>query len=172
MKLIDCGPEYCEAIRAIFNDAIVKSTAVYDYKPRTPEMIGEWFAGKQRDGFPVIGLITDEGELMGFGSYGRFRPFPAYKYTIEHSIYVAEGFRRQGLGKRLLEELVIRAKAQQFHTLIGVIDSQNTASIRMHEKYGFRNVATIPQVGFKFGRWLDLCLMQRVLDTPSEPVDG
>lgn len=172
MRLIDCGTEYSEAIRQIYNDTIATTTAVYDYKPRTPEMIADWFAAKQRGGFPVLGLISDDDDLMGFASYGSFRAFPAYKYTVEHCLYIAEPYRGQGLGKRLLRHTVDRAIAENYHVLIGAIDSQNTASIKLHENFGFTCVATLPQVGFKFGRWLDLCFLQRVLETPAEPVDG
>jgi phosphinothricin acetyltransferase len=172
MRLIDCSPEHGGAILAILNHAITTSTAVYDYRPRTPRMIADWFESKRQKDHPVIGALSDSGELIGFASYGPFRPWPAYKYTLEHSLYVAEANRGRGVGGRLLGELIERAAAQGYHALVGAIDSTNATSIRLHERYGFTCVGTLPQVGFKFGRWLDLCLYQRVFDTPADPVDG
>ena len=173
MRIISCTPQrHAEAILAIFNDAIVNSTALYDYKPRTLEMMAAWFEGKAKGKFPVIGIENDAGELMGFGSYGTFRAWPAYKYTVEHSVYVDGRFRGQGIGKRLLQEVITAAQTQDYHVLVGVIDSGNAASIRLHETFGFSHSGTIRQVGFKFGRWLDAAFYQLILATPAEPVDG
>ena len=172
MKLIDCDLEHSAAIMAIFNDAILNSTALYEYRPRTEAVIEEWFAAKRRGGYPVIGVVDDEDRLMGFASYGAFRAFPAYKYTVEHSLYIDAQFRGQGLGRLLLESLIQRARDNDLHCMVGGIDSQNVASIKLHEKMGFAHCATMPQVGYKFGRWLDLCFYQLILETPSEPRDG
>lgn len=172
MRIVRCDASFADRILAILNDVIATSTALYDYRPRTPETMAAWFEAKARGNYPVIGALSDDGELMGFGSYGPFRNWPAYKYTVEHSLYVAAEFRGRGVGRRLLEELVGAARAQDYHVLIGGIDSQNTASIRLHERLGFRHVGTLPQVGFKFGRWLDLAFYQRILDTPAQPVEG
>jgi phosphinothricin acetyltransferase len=172
MKLIRCDHAHAESILAIFNDAILNSTAIYDYRPRTHEVIATWFEGKQRGNYPVVGAVGDTGELMGFGSYGTFRAWPGYKYTVEHSIYVAAKFRGQGIGKRLLQELIRVAQAQDYHVLIGGIDSQNAVSIRLHESLGFVHAGTIRQAGFKFGRWLDLVFYQLILPTPASPKEG
>jgi phosphinothricin acetyltransferase len=172
MNLIRCDETHAEPVLAIFNDAIVNSTALYDYKLRTTEMMRAWFENKRKGNFPVLGLIADDGELMGFGSYGTFRAFPAYKYTVEHSVYVAAKFRGQGLGKRLLHEVVSAATEQEYHTLIGVIDSQNAVSIGLHRKLGFYHAGTIRHAGFKFGRWLDVDFYQLILQTPTNPADG
>ena len=172
MNLIDCDTSHAASILAILNDAIVNTTALYDYKPRTPKMMTAWFDAKRRGNYPVIGVISDEGELMGFASYGAFRPWPAYKYTVEHSLYVAGRYRRQGLGALLLGNIIERARSQDHHVLVGGIDATNAASIALHKRFGFERVATLRQVGFKFSRWLDLCFYQRLLDTPSAPVDG
>lgn len=172
MKVIACDISYAEAIREIFNDAIVRSTALYDYKPRTPEMMTQWFEAKQKGNYPVIGILAEDGTLAGFGSYGTFRAWPAYKYTVEHSIYVAADYRGRGLGKRLLGEVLAQARAQNYHVLVGCIDSQNTVSIRLHQQFGFEHAGTIRQAAFKFGRWLDLTFYQIVLETPAQPIDG
>ena len=112
MKLVSCELRHAPEILAIFNDAILTSTSLYDYKPRTPAMMESWFAAKRAGNYPVIGFETDSGELMGFASYGSFRAWPAYKYTIEHSIYVANSFRRKGIwvnsSGRVLTEIPAR----------------------------------------------------------------
>ena len=172
MKLIECDPSYGHQILAILNDAIVNSTALYDYKPRPPEAMAAWFEAKQRGNLPVLGVISDTGELMGFASYGNFRPWPAYKYTVEHSLYVAAPWQRRGVGSLLLSSIIERATSQDYHVLIGGIDATNAASIALHERFGFERVATMRQVGFKFGRWLDLCFYQLTLQTPEAPIDG
>jgi L-amino acid N-acyltransferase len=173
MRIVQCQQErHAEPILAIFNDAIVNSTALYDYKPRTLEMMSAWFEAKRKGKFPVIGIENDSGSLMGFGSYGTFRAWPAYKYSVEHSVYVDARFRGQGLGKRLLRELIAAAQEQGCHVLVGAIDAANSVSIRLHERQGFIYCGTIRQAGFKFGRWLDLVFYQLVLTTPLHPADG
>lgn len=173
MKVIQCEPvRHAEAILAILNHAIIHSTALYDYKPRTREMMAAWFEAKSKSNFPVIGIENDAGDLMGFGSYGTFRAWPAYKYTVEHSVYVDSRFRGCGIGKRVLREIIAAAGNQGYHVLVGAIDATNVASIRLHETLGFSHCGTIRQAGFKFGRWLDLAFYQLILSTPANPVDG
>ncbi|MBC7957530.1 MAG: N-acetyltransferase [Cytophagales bacterium] len=173
MHPVSCTEErHAAAILAIFNEAIVNSTALYDYKLRTPESMVGWFAAKRAGGFPVVGFENDAGELLGFASYGTFRAWPAYKYSVEHSIYVHQDHRGQGLGRKLLEAIVAAAYERNVHTLIGGIDAANEASIALHQNLGFEHAGTIRQAGFKFGRWLDLAFYQRILDTPAQPVDG
>jgi L-amino acid N-acyltransferase YncA len=172
MPVISCDSSYAGPILEIFNDAILHSTALYDYKPRTAEMMTAWFEAKRKGNYPVIGVVDDHGELQGFASYGSFRAWPAYKYSVEHSVYVAEKFRRCGLARLLLGELIQAAESQNYHAMIGVIDSQNRPSIALHEQMGFVHGGTLRQVGFKFGRWLDIDFYQRILTTPKEPADG
>ena len=172
-SVVECSlQEHGEQILAIFNDAIENSTALYDYKPRTMENMVSWFEAKTLGGFPVIGLVSYSGELLGFGSFGAFRVQPAYKYTVEHSVYVHKDFRGFGLGKVLLGLVVDAAKAKGLHAVIGVIDSTNEGSIALHKKLGFELVGTLPQVGFKFGNWLTVDLYQLTLVGPVNPVDG
>jgi phosphinothricin acetyltransferase len=154
------------------NEAIANSTAIYDYRPRSIESMAGWFAAKRAGNYPVVGVESDEGELLGFASYGTFRAWPAYKYTAEHSVYVHHAHRGRGWGRMLLQEIVSRAEAQGMHVLVGGIDAGNAGSIALHEKLGFVHAGTVKQAGFKFGRWLDLALYQRTLATPAAPVDG
>ena len=172
MKIIRCDSSHAGAILAILNEAIVNSTALYDYQPRTPAMMLAWFEAKAKGRYPVIGAVNDAGELLGFASYGAFRNWPAYKYSLEHSVYVDARFRQQGLGKILLTEIIAAATAQDYHMLIGGIDAANTASIALHRRLGFVHCASIKQAGFKFGRWLDLEFYQLILKSPAQPVDG
>jgi len=173
MKFIECTyAEHAEAILAIFNDAIINSTALYDYQARTLDNMVTWFAAKQAGNFPVIGAVDEQGKLLGFASYGTFRAWPAYKYTIEHSLYVHQDHRGKGLGPMLLEKLIATATEQQYHTMIGGIDIENSGSIALHKRFGFTHAGTIKEAAFKFERWLDLGFYQLILPTPVHPVDG
>jgi phosphinothricin acetyltransferase len=170
--VIRCREDHLGAIRAIFNDAILKTTALYEYQPRSEATILAWWQAKQQAGYPVLGVEHADGSLAGFASWGPFRVFPAFKYTVEHSVYVAAESRGVGIGRRLLEAVVAEAVRQDVHLLVGAIDATNAASIALHRSLGFEHSGTIREAGFKFGRWLDLDLWQRTLTTPDRPVDG
>jgi phosphinothricin acetyltransferase len=172
VRLIDCDRTRSAEILAILNDAIENSTALYDYRPRTMAMIDAWFDAKEKGRYPVIGAVDESGRLLGFGSYGTFRAWPAYKYTVEHSVYVDRECRGKGIGRRLLEAIIERARTQDYHTLIGGIDADNIVSIELHRKLGFTYCGEIRDAGFKFGRWLHLAFYQLILDTPRHPADG
>ena len=173
MNIVPCeAARHSAAILAIFNDAIANSTALYDYRPRAPETMITWFEAKAKGRYPVIGVEDDSGTLMGFASYGPFRAWPAYKYTIEHSIYVDARFRGRGLGRILLTEIIAAAQGQDYHVMVGGIDAANAVSIKLHETQGFSHCGTVKHAGFKFGRWLDLAFYQLILRTPATPVDG
>lgn len=173
MNIVPCeAARHSAAILTIFNDAIANSTALYDYKPRAPESMVTWFEAKAKGRYPVIGVESEAGELMGFASYGSFRAWPAYKYSIEHSIYVDARFRGRGLGRLLLKEVIAAAQGQDYHVMVGGIDAANAVSIKLHESLGFHHCGTVQQAGFKFGRWLDLAFYQLILRTPAAPVDG
>lgn len=170
-KIVTCQyQQHGQAILDIFNEAIANTTALYDYEPRTLETIADWFEAKQEHSYPVIGIESDRGILMGFATYGAFRTWAAYKYSVEHSIYVDVRFRNQGIGKKLLTELIQLAQQQNYHTLIGGIDAENQISIALHKSSGFVHCGTIRQAGFKFDRWLDLEFYQLILPTPNNPV--
>lgn len=160
-----------EAILEIYNDAVVNTTAVYDYEPHTLEMRKQWFRIKEAQGYPVF-VAEENGQVVGFSSIGPWRAWAAYKYSVENSIYVAAGQRGKGIGKLLLEPLIEAAKELDLHAIIAGIDATNEVSINLHRKYGFVEVGQFKQVGFKFGRWLDLTFMQLLLNTPEQPVDG
>jgi L-amino acid N-acyltransferase YncA len=159
-----------EAMLEIYNDVIVNTTAVYDYKPHTMEMRRQWFRTKQEQGFPVF-VAEDNDRLVGFSSIGPFRAWAAYKYSVENSVYVAADQRGKGIGKKLIEPLIGAAEQLNMHTIIAGIDATNEASIQLHRSLGFTEVARFKQVGYKFGRWLDLTFMQLLLKTPAQPVE-
>lgn len=168
MLILPCTRAHAPEILAIFNHAIVTSTALYDYEPRTAESMVAWFDAKERGGFPVIGAFEREGgELLGFASYGTFRAWPAYQFTVEHSVYVREDRRGRGLGRRLLREIVEAARAKGRHVIVGVIDSTNAPSIALHRAEGFEQAGTLREVGWKFGRWLDVEFYQKRLGGPE-----
>ncbi|WP_224982573.1 GNAT family N-acetyltransferase [Geomonas agri] len=172
-NVVRCSFErHGDAILDIFNDAIVHSTALYEYQPRTRQFMQNWFETKRSAGFPIIGIEDCNGVLLAFGSYGTFRAFPAFKYTVEHSVYVHKDHRGRGLGRSVMQELIAAARGNGMHAMIGGIDATNTGSIALHEQLGFKHVGTLPQVGFKFGKWLDLAFYQLLLDTPAHPIDG
>ncbi|AWI26554.1 GNAT family N-acetyltransferase [Flavobacterium pallidum] len=158
----NAATEDIPAILEIVNHSILFSTAIYDYEARTLQQQQDWFAEKKADGYPVI-VAEIDGEIAGFGTYGSFRVKVAYQHTIEHSVYVSEEFKGRGVGKLLLAELIQLAKLGNYHVMIGCIDAENADSIGFHEKFGFEITGTLSEVGFKFGRWLDLVLMQLII---------
>jgi len=172
MRIIACDRAHSGAVLAILNEAIENSTALYDYRVRTPAMMDAWYDAKEQARHPIIGVVNAAGQLLGFGSYGPFRAWPAYKYSVEHSLYVERAHRGQGIGRLLLAELIAAATLQDYHMLIGGIDAQNTASIALHRRLGFEQCGHIRHAGFKFNRWLDLTLHQLLLKTPAHPADG
>ena len=171
-KAVGCTYDmHAHDILEILNEAILTSTALYDYQPRTIESMSSWFDTKSAGNFPVIGWIENQ-KLIGFATYGTFRAWPAYKYSVEHSVYVHKAHRGKGIGQTLMELLIARAKLDDVHVLIGGIDQTNVGSVRLHQRLGFTHAGTIKEAGFKFGRWLDLSFYQLTLDGPEEPVDG
>jgi len=172
MRFVACNYDFhASKILEIFNEAIVNSTALYDYQARSMESMVGWFNAKEAGGFPVIGAFEND-ELLGFASYGTFRAWPAYKYTVEHSVYVHKVHRGKKIGLALMQELIAAARQQEYHIMVGGIDLTNIGSIALHEKLGFTHAGTIKQAGFKFGRWLDLGFYQLILESPLNPVDG
>ena len=146
----------------IYNDVILHTTAVYDYEPHTLEMRRQWFEIKQQQGFPVF--VAEEGdEILGFSSFGLFRAWAAYKYSVENSVYVKVTERGKGIGKLLMPPLIDAAKKLNMHTIIASIDATNEASLKLHKSFGFEEVAHFKEVGYKFERWLDLKFLQLIV---------
>jgi phosphinothricin acetyltransferase len=172
MQIVACTYEaHATPILAILNDAIATSTALFDYRPRAPATMVEWFRAKEARRLPVLGAVAADGSLLGFATYGPFRNWPAYKYTIEHSVYVEREQRRRGVGRALMTSLIALAEQQDYHVMVAGIDAANAPSIALHVELGFVPAGVIHHAGFKFGRWLDLAFYELRLRTPAQPVD-
>lgn len=152
-----------QAIVAIINYNILNSTALYDYHPRTLEQQQTIFEDKLKKGFPVI-VATMDNRIVGFGYYSEFRFRDAYRFTVEHSVYVSNDYHGKGIGKQLLSELISLAKKQKLHTMVAVIDSENQSSVAFHKQFGFATVGIIKESGYKFDRWLHSVIMQLLLE--------
>jgi L-amino acid N-acyltransferase YncA len=149
-------------ILAITNQAIHETVAVWTITPATLESRRAWFLDRLARGYPVL-VAQSEAEVIGFASFGDFRPWDGYLHSVEHSLYVAPGFQGRGAGRALLDALIGRASAMGKHVMIGGIEAENVASIRLHRSAGFVAAGTLRQVGRKFDRWLDLLFMQKIL---------
>lgn len=152
-----------DTILEIINHQILNSTSIYDYEPRDFETHKLWFEDKLANDLPVIVAETENGTI-GYATYGTFRHKIGYRFTVEHSVYVADEFLGKGVGKLLLAELIQLATKQKYHTMIGVIDSENKGSIDFHQKFGFETVGVIKESGYKFDRWLSSVFMQLILE--------
>jgi L-amino acid N-acyltransferase len=147
------------AILAIYNDAVAKTTAIWNDGFADLENRRQWYEGRRRLHYPVLVATLDDA-VIGYGSFGDFRAFDGYRFTVENSVYVAETARRRGAASALLAALIERARAIGKHVMVAGIAGENAISIRLHAKHGFVETARMPEVGFKFGRWLDLVFMQ------------
>lgn len=155
-------PDDLPALLAIFNDAIVNTTAIWVDEVVDLDNRRAWVAGREAAGYPI--LVADiDGAVAGYASFGDFRPFPGYRRSVEHSIYVDSRFRRRGLADALLTALEPPARTLGKHVLIGGIGADNVASIALHAKHGYVEVGRMPEVGLKFGAWQTLVFMQKVL---------
>lgn len=151
------------ALLAIYNDAVAHTTATYDYEPRTLEQQQAIVADKQRDGYPLLGAFDPSGRLLGFATYGLFRTRPGWRFAVEHSVYVDAPARGRGVATQLMRPLLEHARAKGFHSMVGVIDAANLASITLHERLGFRVFGVMKEGGYKFERWLDVAFVQALL---------
>ncbi len=149
-------------IRDIYNEVIRNSTAVFSDTEVTLENREAWFEAKLAAGFPVLAAVDSSG-VVGFGTFGEFRTWPGYRHSVEHTVHVRADCRGRGVGRALVEALLQEAARMHKHVMIAGIDGQNVTSIALHEKLGFRLAGELKEVGFKFGRWLDLKFMQRLI---------
>ena len=156
------------AIRAIYNDAVLNTTAIWNEQPVDLGNRQAWFSARQSQFYPVLVAVEDE-QVIGYASFGDWRPFEGFRHTVEHSVYVRNDQRGKGLGPRLMQTLIERARAGGKHVMVAAIESGNQASLRLHERLGFSTTGQMPQVGIKFGRWLDLTFMQLILNPGAEP---
>lgn len=160
------------AITELTNALIPTTTIEYTDTPHTVDGRREWYAARRARGFPVLVAEAGTDGVIGYASYGDFRDAvarPGYRGTVEHTVHVAGSWWGGGVGRVLMTELIGRARAQHLHVMVGAIDAENAGSIRFHERLGFVEVARMPQVGQKFGRWLDLVFVQLLLDDAPAP---
>ena len=159
MQLRDAVEADFEQITAIYNDVLSNSTAIYNDRPATIEDRIAWWRSRLGQHFPVL-VATDGARLCGFGSYGDFRSWPGYRFTVEGTVHIASGLRGRGVGSLLLNALIAHARQAGKHSMIAGVDSENTASLRFLERFGFERVGLLPEIGYKFDRFLDLVLLQ------------
>jgi phosphinothricin acetyltransferase len=162
MELRDAERADLGGILAIFNEVVANSTAIYVHAPVDLANRQAWFDARQAAGYPVT-VAVEDGEVIGFGSFGDWRAAPGYAWTVEHTVHVRAGSRRQGVGRAVLEDLIARARAMDKHVILGGIDAANAASLAMHQSLGFEPVAHFKEVGRKFDRWLDVVFVEKRL---------
>jgi phosphinothricin acetyltransferase len=151
------------AILEIYNDAVLNTTASYDYEPRTLEHRQAWFNEHERTNYPMFVAADESGAVVGWSALNPFHARVGYRFTTENSIYIAAAHRGKGLGGKLLAPLIEGAKQRGLHAILAVIDADNQPSIRLHARFSFEKVAHLKQVGFKFNRWLDVVYMELIL---------
>lgn len=166
----DALPTDAPRIADIHNDQGVARTASYRRRPGTPAERSNWLAAQLDAELPVLVASVDDS-VVGFASYGPFRPEEGYDRTVEHSVYVAPGWEHRGVGQALMTELIARARLQGFHTMVGVVDAANAASRSFHQGLGFVEQGVFTELGHKFGRWLDVAFLVKQLDGREAPGD-
>jgi L-amino acid N-acyltransferase YncA len=163
MLIRDAEDADLPAILAIFNEAVLNTTAIWLDSPVDLANRQAWLATRREQGYPVLVAVAADEQVLGYAAYGDWRPFEGFRHTVENSLYVAAEQRGQGIGGLLLGVLIERAQAAGKHLMVAAIESQNSASIALHQRFGFIISGQMAQVGCKFGRWLDLTFMQLTL---------
>ena len=162
MQLRDAVPDDLPGILAIYNEVIATTTAVYTETPDDLAGRQAWFEARRQAGYPVL-VADEDGRVVGFGSFGDWRAWPGYAGTVEHSVHVDAAYRGRGAGRAVVSALVERARGLGKHVILGAIDADNAASLALHERLGFERAGRHREVARKFGRWLDLVFVQRLL---------
>lgn len=177
----DAELDDADGITLIYNDAVERGTAIWNDHPVGTENRRVWLAERRAAGLPVLVAVRsaaigpggldpetapDRGveEVLGYATYGPFRPQDGFRYTVEHSVYIRAAHRGTGLGTDLMNALIARARRSGVHVMVAAVDAANPGSIRLHESLGFTRCGILPEVGTKFGSWLDLALLQLILD--------
>jgi len=160
--------EDCAAIAAIYNHAVINTAAIWNDQTVDADNRIAWFEARALLGYPVI-VSEESGVVTGYASFGDWRAFDGFRHTVEHSVYVHPDHQGKGLGLALMERLIEEAKRIGKHVMVAGIEAQNQGSIHLHQKLGFTITGQMPQVGTKFGSWLDLTFMQLQLDNRIDP---
>jgi len=157
MQIRDAVQADFEEITAIYNDVLNNSTAIYNDRPASVADRIAWWRMSLEQRYPVL-VATDDKRISAFGSFGDFRSWPGYRYTVEGTVHIAADIRGQGVGSLLLKALIVQACQAGKHSMIAGVDSENSASLRFLERFGFERVGFLPEIGYKFDRFLDLVL--------------
>ncbi|MBN9890449.1 GNAT family N-acetyltransferase [Salipiger abyssi] len=168
MQIRDATGADLPGILEIYNDAVRNTAAIWNETPVDLENRRAWWQARTAQGYPVL-VACDGAQVLAYASFGDWRDWEGYRHTVEHSIYVRAEARGRGIATRLLPELIARASGIGKHVMVAGIESGNTASIRLHQAHGFQITGEMREVGAKFGRWLDLTFMQRLLDARPTP---
>ncbi|MBU5641560.1 L-methionine sulfoximine/L-methionine sulfone acetyltransferase [Citrobacter braakii] len=168
MSIRFASKEDCAAIAEIYNHAVLHTAAIWNDQTVDAENRISWYQARQLMGYPVL-VSEENGVITGYASFGDWRNFDGFRHTVEHSVYVHPAHQGKGLGRSLLSRLIEEARACGKHVMVAGIESQNQASLHLHSTLGFKTTAQMPQVGTKFGRWLDLTFMQLQLDDRRKP---
>ena len=169
IEIRDATPADLPGILDIYNDAVANTTAIWNDSLVDLANRQAWYDLRQQQGYPILVAVDAAEQVLGYASFGDWRPFDGFRHSVENSVYVRDGQRGLGLGAKLLEPLIQRAKDCGKHVVVAAIESGNAASIRLHERHGFTVTGQMPQVGVKFGRWLDLTFMQLILAPGTAP---
>jgi L-amino acid N-acyltransferase YncA len=169
IEIRDAVPADLPGILSIYNDAVANTTAIWNDSQADLPNRQAWFDLRRQQGYPILVAVDADGQVLGYASFGDWRPFDGFRHSVENSVYVRDGQRGLGLGAKLLEPLLDRARACNKHVVVAAIESGNASSIRLHARQGFTVTGQMPQVGMKFGRWLDLTFMQLILDQHAAP---
>ena len=156
-------PDDLPAINAIYNYYVTCSTCTYQLEEETAAARQAWFAHHGAE-HPVM-VAEREGAVVGWGSLSRYHPRAAFCHTVENSVYVRHDQHHCGIGSRLLEDLIARAATCGHHAIMAGVDSAQAGSLALHARHGFVEVGRLREVGFKFGRWLDMVYLERLLDS-------
>ncbi|WP_170162262.1 GNAT family N-acetyltransferase [Caldimonas tepidiphila] len=151
------------AVLGIYNHEVEHSSSTYQYALRTLEEQCEILMTRRRDGDGFFVAGTPDGRVVGYSSYGLFRPREGWRFSCEHAVYLHPDWRGRGIGRLLLPPVMAHARRRGFHTMVGVVDASNTASVRLHEALGFRVAGVLKEGGYKFDRWLDVAFVQAML---------
>lgn len=168
-QIREAGTTDLDGILAIYNDAVQHTTAIWNDTLVDRANRAAWLAARTAAGYPVLIAAAADGAVLGYASFGDWRAFDGYRHTVEHSVYVHRDARGRGTGHALLAALTGRARALGKHVMVAAIDADNLASLRLHRRLGFTETGRMPQVGCKFGRWLDLAWLQLQLDPRAAP---
>jgi phosphinothricin acetyltransferase len=168
-EIRDAAEGDVEAITAIYNDAVLHTTAIWNEATVDAAERRAWLDARRRQNYPVLVAVTPAGDVLGYASFGDWRAFDGYRHTVENSVYIRTDRRGAGIGEALMRALIARARQAGKHAIVAGIEARNRASIRLHEKLGFAQVGFFPEVGVKFGQWLDLVFLQIKLDARRQP---